>query len=49
VGNLPATANFSAWYASGPIFALLVVAALAVWGFHTALAGRPIFSRELFD
>jgi len=49
VGNLPSTANFSAWYANGPIFALLLVAALAVWGFHTALAGRPIFSRELFD
>jgi len=49
VGNLPSTANFSAWYASGPIFALLLVAALAFWGFHTALAGRPIFSRELFD
>jgi hypothetical protein len=49
VGNLPATANFSAWYASGPIFALVVVAALAIWGFYTSLAGRPIFSRELFD
>jgi hypothetical protein len=49
IGNLPATANFTAWYASGPIFALVVVAALAAWGFHTSLAGRPIFSRELFD
>jgi hypothetical protein len=49
IGNLPGTVNFSAWYASGPIFALVVVAALAVWGFHTTLAGRPIFSRELFD
>ncbi|HVP48658.1 MAG TPA: serine/threonine-protein kinase [Bryobacteraceae bacterium] len=49
VGNLPATADFSAWYASGPIFALVVVAALAVWGFHTSLGGQPIFSRELFD
>jgi hypothetical protein len=49
LANLPATANFSAWYASGPIFALVVVAALAVWGFHTSLAGRPIFSQELFD
>jgi hypothetical protein len=49
IGNLPGTVNFSAWYASGSIFALVVVAALAVWGFHTTLAGRPIFSRELFD
>jgi hypothetical protein len=49
IGNLPATANFSAWYASGPIFALVRVGALGFWGFHTTLAGRRIFSRELFD
>jgi hypothetical protein len=49
IGNLPVTASFSAWYASGSLFALVLVAALAVWGFHTSLAGRPIFSRELFD
>jgi len=48
-GNLPSTDNFSAWYASGPMFALVLVAALAVWAFHTSLAGQPIFSRELFD
>jgi len=49
LGNMPATGNFSAWYASGPLFALVLVAALAIWGFHTSLAGRPIFSREMFD
>ena len=47
--NLPAVSDFSAWYGSGPIFALVVVAGLAVWGFHTSLAGQPVFSRELFD
>jgi hypothetical protein len=49
LGNLPATGNFSAWYATGPLFAVILVAAVAVWAFHTSLAGRPIFSRELFD
>jgi hypothetical protein len=49
LGNLPATANFSAWYASGPILSLVVVTVLAFWAFHTSLAGRPIFSQELFD
>jgi hypothetical protein len=49
LGNLPATTNFSAWYASGPIFALVLVVALAVWAFHTSLAGQPIFKRELLE
>jgi hypothetical protein len=49
LGNLPATSDFSAWYASGPVFALVLVAALAGWGFHTALAGRPLIKEELFE
>jgi len=49
LGNIPVTGNFSAWYASGPLFALVLVAALAIWSFHTSLAGRSIFSRQLFD
>jgi hypothetical protein len=49
LGNMPATGNFSAWYASGPLFALVLVAVLAIWGFYTSLAGRPVFSREMFD
>ena len=49
LGNLPTTANFSAWYAGGPIFAFVLIAALAVWGCRTSLAGQPVFSRDLFD
>jgi hypothetical protein len=38
----PLTPDLSAWYASNTILALLVLAALAAYGFRVALAGRPI-------
>ncbi|PYV12910.1 MAG: hypothetical protein DMG07_15995 [Acidobacteria bacterium] len=43
----PLTADFSAWYAGTSAFPLLVVGALAVYAFHTALAGKPAFRLEL--
>ena len=36
----PVTANLRAWYAGAGVTALLVLAALALFGFTTALAGR---------
>ena len=39
----PINADFSAWYAGASTFALLSVAAVAAYAFHTALAGRPLF------
>ena len=44
--QMPLTADFSAWYAGSVIFALVSVAALAIYGFHTTLAGRPVFKGE---
>jgi len=38
----PMTPDLSAWYAWNTILALLVLAALAAYGFRVALAGRPI-------
>ena len=38
------TTDSSAWYAGTSLFLLLVLAALAVYGFRIALAGRSIFS-----
>jgi hypothetical protein len=43
------TTNFSVWYATSPLAALLLVLGLAIWSFHTALAGRPLFKQELFE
>jgi hypothetical protein len=38
--NVPVTLNPSAWYFTPATLALASVAALAIWGFYTALAGR---------
>jgi hypothetical protein len=45
----PVTLDFSAWYAGRSLLALLLFAGLAVYGFHTALAGRPLFGRALLE
>jgi predicted Ser/Thr protein kinase len=39
----PITADFSVWYAGTSLFALLSVAAIAAFAFHSSLAGRPLF------
>ena len=41
----PVTGNLRAWYAGAGVTALLVLAALALFGFTTALAGRPALGR----
>jgi hypothetical protein len=38
----PLTPDLSAWYAWNTILTLLVLGALATYGFRVALAGRPI-------
>jgi hypothetical protein len=43
----PLTSNLSAWYAKDALLAMGVVLALAVYGFHTTLAGRPLWRDEL--
>jgi hypothetical protein len=45
--NLPFTANFSAWYMSTSIFALLSVVALAGWGFYHSLGGVHLWSAKV--
>ena len=49
IGNAPQTTDFSAWYSTATVFPLLVVAAMAIWGFYMALAGRPLLKNELFE
>jgi len=43
LANVPFTSDFSAWYMSTSIFALLSVVALAGWGFHHSLGGEPLW------
>jgi serine/threonine-protein kinase len=47
--ELPLTTDSSAWYAGTSLFVLLVLAAIAVYGFRIALAGRPAFSGARLD
>jgi hypothetical protein len=45
----PLTLDPSAWYATRSIPVFLAVVGLAVYGFHTALAGKPALGRMLID
>ena len=42
--EFPLTTDSTAWYAGTSLFLLLVLAAIAIYGFRIALAGRPAFS-----
>ena len=44
--NIPVTLNPSAWYFTNATLALATVAALAIWGFYTALAGQAPWKTE---
>jgi serine/threonine protein kinase len=46
LGSVPFTADFSAWYASATLLALLSVVALAGWGFYHSLGGEPLWRAE---
>jgi serine/threonine-protein kinase len=47
LSRFPLTANLSAWYAPSALVAVLIVLAIAVYAFHTTLAGRPLWRDEL--
>jgi hypothetical protein len=47
LGNVPFTADFSEWYATTTIFALLIVLALAGWGFYHSLGGERVWTVEM--
>lgn len=43
LANVAFTGDFSAWYFGTPMFALLSVVALAVWGFYRSLGGESLW------
>jgi len=47
--EVPLTLDLSAWYAARAVPVLLVLVGLSLYGFKTALAGKPVFGRELLD
>jgi serine/threonine-protein kinase len=47
--DFPQTTHFSAWYAGSTYLSVLLVLALAIYGFRVSLAGRPVFSGTALD
>ncbi len=47
--EFPLTTDSSAWYAGTSLFLLIVLAALAIYGFRVATAGRPLLSGAHLD
>ncbi len=47
LGNVPFTADLSAWYAGTSMLALLSVVALAGWGFYHSLGGEPLWKVDV--
>ncbi len=47
MANVPFSSDFSAWYMTTSIFALLSVVALAGWGFYHSLGGEPLWQVEM--
>ena len=45
----PVTTELSAWYASSFILDLIVLLALAIYGFFISLAGQPLFRGEFLE
>jgi hypothetical protein len=46
-GDVPWTTSVSAWYARTAMLAIAAILALAIYGFRTTLAGRPLWRDEL--
>jgi len=46
LANVPFSADFSAWYMTTSILALLSVVAIAVWGFYHSVGGQPLWKFE---
>jgi hypothetical protein len=47
--EFPLTLDVSAWYAARALPVVAVVAGLALYGFRTSLAGKPLFGRSLLE
>jgi serine/threonine protein kinase len=45
----PTTAHLSRWYASSGLTGIVVILGLALYGFYTSLAGKPLFTMEALE
>jgi hypothetical protein len=49
VQNFPLTTQWSAWYAGISLAGILLIAAMAIYGFYTSLGGRPVFEGAVLE
>jgi succinate dehydrogenase/fumarate reductase cytochrome b subunit len=49
LNNFPLTADFSAWYAGISLAITLLILAIAVFAFHSALGGRKLFQEGFLE
>ncbi len=47
--NFPLTTQGSAWYSGISLTGILLIAAMAFYGFYTSLGGRPVFGGAVLD
>ncbi|MGB0034198.1 MAG: serine/threonine-protein kinase [Candidatus Acidiferrales bacterium] len=47
--NVPLTIQGSAWYAGMSLSGILLMAAMALYGFYASLGGRPVFGRAALE
>jgi hypothetical protein len=47
--NFPLTTQGSAWYAGISLTGILLMAAIAMYGFYTSLGGRPVFGGAVLE
>jgi hypothetical protein len=47
--NFPLTTQASAWYSGISLAGILLMAAMALYGFYTSLGGRPVFGGGGFE
>jgi hypothetical protein len=49
LADFPLTTQMSSWYSGISLAVILLMAAIAFYGFHTSLGGRPAFSGVAFE
>jgi hypothetical protein len=47
--SFPLTTQGSAWYAGISLAGILLMAAMALYGFYTSLGGRPVFGGAVLE
>jgi hypothetical protein len=43
------TTNFTAWYGQSSLAGVIVISALALWGFRISLGSQSLFGKQLFE